>query len=100
MAVIRLRKLPATVRHNDRPPTRRANALPKGPPPAHAVSLYWTEPHPSITLGWMGDLRMLLAPASLRALLTPASGLLGQGTRYLLAGAFVAGVYLVTTTVL
>jgi putative flippase GtrA len=37
---------------------------------------------------------------SLRRLLTPASGLPGQGTRYALAGAFVAGVYLLTTTFL
>ncbi|HYM55070.1 MAG TPA: GtrA family protein [Solirubrobacteraceae bacterium] len=37
---------------------------------------------------------------SLRRLLTPASGLLGQGTRYALAGAFVALVYLLTTTFL
>jgi putative flippase GtrA len=36
----------------------------------------------------------------LRRLLTPASGLLGQGTRYALAGAFVGVVYLSTTTVL
>jgi putative flippase GtrA len=36
----------------------------------------------------------------LRRLLTPASGLLGQGTRYALAGAFVGVVYLSTTTLL
>jgi putative flippase GtrA len=36
----------------------------------------------------------------LRWLLTPASGLLGQGTRYALAGAFVGVVYLSTTTLL
>jgi putative flippase GtrA len=33
-----------------------------------------------------------------RLLLTPASGLAGQGTRYAIAGAFVAGVYLASTT--
>jgi putative flippase GtrA len=38
--------------------------------------------------------------ARLRLLLTPASGLAGQGTRYAIAGAFVAGVYLATTTFL
>src|SRR6202167_464742 len=36
----------------------------------------------------------------LRRLLTPASGLLGQGTRYALAGAFVGLVYVLTTTFL
>jgi putative flippase GtrA len=35
-----------------------------------------------------------------RRLLTPASGLLGQGTRYALAGSVVALVYLLTTTFL
>lgn len=35
-----------------------------------------------------------------RTLLTPASGLLGQGTRYAIAGAFVALVYILTTTLL
>jgi putative flippase GtrA len=37
---------------------------------------------------------------SLRALLAPGSGLLGQGTRYALAGVVVATVYLLTTTFL
>jgi putative flippase GtrA len=36
----------------------------------------------------------------LRVLLTPQSGLLGQGTRYAFAGTFVAGVYLASTTFL
>jgi putative flippase GtrA len=36
----------------------------------------------------------------LRVLLTPQSGLVGQGTRYAIAGAFVAGVYLASTTFL
>jgi putative flippase GtrA len=35
-----------------------------------------------------------------RTLLTPASGLLGQGTRYAIAGAFVALVYILTTSLL
>lgn len=35
-----------------------------------------------------------------RRLLTPASGLTGQGMRYLIAGSFVALVYLLTTTFL
>lgn len=38
------------------------------------------------------------AVAGLRRLLTPASGLVGQGTRYALAGAFVGVVYVLTTT--
>jgi putative flippase GtrA len=42
----------------------------------------------------------LSAANSLRGLLSPGSGLLGQGTRYALAGAFVALVYLATTTFL
>jgi putative flippase GtrA len=37
---------------------------------------------------------------NLRVLLNPESGLIGQGTRYAIAGAFVAGVYLCTTTFL
>jgi putative flippase GtrA len=37
---------------------------------------------------------------SIHRLLTPASGLRGQGARYALAGAFVAGVYILTTTCL
>jgi putative flippase GtrA len=41
-----------------------------------------------------------VAVSSLRRLLTPESGLLGQGTRYALAGSVVAGVYLLTTTLL
>lgn len=38
------------------------------------------------------------AVAGVRRLLTPASGLVGQGTRYALAGAFVGVVYVLTTT--
>ncbi len=38
--------------------------------------------------------------SALRRLLAPESGLLGQGARYALAGAFVAVVYLLTTTLL
>jgi putative flippase GtrA len=37
---------------------------------------------------------------SARALLGPGSGLTGQGFRYAVAGVFVAGVYLLTTTIL
>ncbi len=39
-----------------------------------------------------------VAVSSLRRLLAPESGLLGQGTRYALVGTVVAGVYLLTTT--
>jgi putative flippase GtrA len=38
------------------------------------------------------------AVTGVRRLLTPASGLVGQGTRYALAGAFVGVVYVLTTT--
>jgi putative flippase GtrA len=37
---------------------------------------------------------------TIRRLLAPESGLVGQGTRYAVAGAFVALVYLLTTTLL
>ncbi|HEY4811292.1 MAG TPA: GtrA family protein [Solirubrobacteraceae bacterium] len=37
---------------------------------------------------------------SFHRLITPESGLLGQGMRYALAGGFVAGVYILTTTCL
>ncbi len=46
------------------------------------------------------DARRTAAVRGLRRLLTPASGLSGQGTRYLLAGSIVAAVYLLTTTFL
>jgi putative flippase GtrA len=41
-----------------------------------------------------------VAMSSVRRLLTPESGLLGQGTRYVLAGSVVVAVYLLTTTFL
>jgi putative flippase GtrA len=44
------------------------------------------------------ETRGVVSVSSLRRLLTPASGLPGQGVRYALAGAFVALVYLLTTT--
>jgi putative flippase GtrA len=42
----------------------------------------------------------LMAVDRFRLLLSPRSGLAGQGARYAVAGAFVAGVYLASTTVL
>lgn len=44
--------------------------------------------------------RATTVTASLSALLSPASGVRGEGARYALAGAFVALVYLLTTTFL
>jgi putative flippase GtrA len=44
--------------------------------------------------------RRVIVTDRFRLLLTPASGLAGQGTRYAIAGAFVAGVYLASTTFL
>jgi putative flippase GtrA len=44
--------------------------------------------------------RRAIATDRFRLLLTPASGLAGQGTRYAISGAFVAGVYLASTTFL
>jgi putative flippase GtrA len=41
-----------------------------------------------------------MASAGMQRLLRPESGLLGQGMRYAVAGAFVAVVYLLTTTLL
>jgi putative flippase GtrA len=45
-------------------------------------------------------MRRLNELRSARTLLGPASGLAGQGFRYVVAGVFVAGVYLLTTTIL
>jgi putative flippase GtrA len=45
-------------------------------------------------------MRRLNELRSARTLLGPASGLTGQGFRYAVAGSFVAGAYLLTTTIL
>jgi putative flippase GtrA len=45
-------------------------------------------------------MRRLTELRSARTLLGPGSGLTGQGFRYAVAGVFVAGVYLLTTTIL